>query len=307
LQEIVTMPSLPRMISVHVSAAGMALVLAAPVVLTIVLNLILIPAFGTVGAAIGTVASSTTVAAIGVWLMRRPGAVIQFEPGMSRALDWAIIRQLFRFGLPTGVQGIAMTVAGVMLLRYIGSLDDSAAAQAAYAVGYTELFSMITWTSVGLMSAAATMAGQNLGAGRPDRVMAGAWAASRIGLAVAAVVGTLFLVAPTYLLAAFGMTDAVVVSIGRELLAFLAISGLFVTVALCYTGALQGTGDTRSPLFISIVSQIVIPLGLCAIMQATVGLQAHHIWTAIVLGHMTRAGLSVARFRMERWRTIDVG
>ena len=64
--------------------------------------------------------------------------------------DWTIIRSLFRFGLPTGVQGIAMNVAGVMLLRFIGSLEQSAAAQAAYAIGYTELFSLITWTSVGL-------------------------------------------------------------------------------------------------------------------------------------------------------------
>ena len=53
------------------------------------------------------------------------------------------------------------------MLRFIGSLEHSAAAQAAYAVGYTELFSLITWTSVGLMGAAATIAGQNLGAGQP--------------------------------------------------------------------------------------------------------------------------------------------
>jgi Na+-driven multidrug efflux pump len=136
--------------------------------------------------------------------------------------------------------------------------------------------------------------------------MAGAWVASRIGLVVAATVGALFLFVPTYLLALFGMTDPVVVSIGRQLLAYLAVSGFFVTVALCFTGALQGTGDTRSPLYISIVSQIVIPLGLCATFEATVGLEAHHIWTAIVLGHMTRAGLSVMRFRMQKWREIRV-
>ena len=73
--------------------------------------------------------------------------------------DFAIIRSLFRFGLPTGVQGIAMNIGGVLLLRFIGSLEHSAAAQAAYAVGYTELFSLITWTSVGLMGASATIAG----------------------------------------------------------------------------------------------------------------------------------------------------
>ncbi len=79
-----------------------------------------------------------------------------------------------------------------------------------------------------------------------------------------------------------------------------------VSVALTYTGGLQGTGDTRSPLYISIVSQIVVPLGLCAVLQATGGLTASGIWLAIVLGHVTRCGLSVLRFRQGRWRSIRV-
>jgi Na+-driven multidrug efflux pump len=274
--------------------------------LTIVFNVIAIPMYGTVGAAMGTIASSTIVAACGVWRMTRPDSVIHFEPGMSKAPDFTIIRELFRFGLPTGVQGIAMNVAGVMLLRYIGSLPESAAAQAAYAVAYAELFSLITWTSVGLMGAAATIAGQNLGAGRPERVIAGVWVASRIGLGLAAGVGTLLRLVPNQLLAVFGMADPVVLALGQQLLRYLAVSGCFVTVALCVTGALQGTGDTRSPLYISIVSQIVVPLGLCAVLQATRGLEAWHIWTAIVLGHMTRCGLSVTIFRLQKWRAIRV-
>jgi len=274
--------------------------------LTIVFNVLLIPRLGTLGAALGTVASSTIAAVYGLWRLTKPDSVIHLEPGMSKAPDFGIIRELFRFGLPAGFQGIAMNVAGVLLLRFIGSLPESAAAQAAYAVGYTELFSLITWTSVGLMGAAAAIAGQNLGAGRPDRVVQGVWVASRIGLCVAAVVGLLFLTVPALLLGIFGMKDATVLSLGTSLLRYLALSGLFITVALCFTGALQGTGDTRGPLYISIVSQIIVPLGLCAALQATRGLTAGGIWTAIVLGHVTRCALSVGRFRLQRWRAIAV-
>jgi putative MATE family efflux protein len=274
--------------------------------LTIVFNVLLIPRLGTLGAALGTIASSTLVSAYGLWRMTNPNSVIHLEPGWSKAPDLKIIRELFRFGLPTGVQGIAMNVAGVFLLRFIGSLPQSAAAQAAYAVGYTELFSLITWTSVGLMGAAAAIAGQNLGAGRPDRVIEGVWVASRIGLGAAIAVGLLFLAVPKLLLAVFGMQDPVVLALGQQLLRYLALSGLFITVALCFTGALQGTGDTRGPLYISIVSQIAVPLGLCATLQATRGLTAGGIWTAIVLGHMTRCALSVARFRLQKWRAIQV-
>jgi putative MATE family efflux protein len=275
-------------------------------VLTVVFNVLLIPAFGTVGAALGTIASSTLVAIYGIWRITRPQSVIHFERGMDKAPDFTIIRSLFKFGLPTGVQGIAMNIGGVLLLRFIGSLEQSAAAQAAYAVGYTELFSLITWTSVGLMGAAATIAGQNLGAGNPDRALEGVRVASHIGLGLAAFIGATFVLVPSYLLAMFGMTEPLVLSIGEQLLGYLSVSGLFITVALSYTGGLQGTGDTRSPLYISIISQVVIPLGLCTVLQAMYGLEPHHIWLSIVIGHATRAFLSFTRFRQQKWRNITV-
>ena len=275
-------------------------------VLTIAFNIVLIPALGTVGAAYGTIGSSCLVSAYGIWRLMRPESVIHFARGMNLRPDFTIIRSLFKFGLPTGVQGIAMNVGGVLMLRFIGSLEESAAAQAAFAVGYTELFSLITWTSVGLMGAASTIAGQNLGAGKPERAVEGVRVASHIGLVVAGVVGAMFLLIPRYLLAVFGMTDGLVIDISAQLLRYLSLSGFFITVALSYTGGLQGTGDTRSPLYISILSQVVIPLGLCTLLQATIGLEAGHIWLAILLGHMTRCGLSVARFNQQKWRGIEV-
>jgi putative MATE family efflux protein len=275
-------------------------------VLTVAFNVILIPRFGTIGAAIGTICSSTLVATYGIWRITRPDAVIHFERGMDKSLDFTIIRSLFRFGLPTGVQGIAMNIGGVLMLRFIGSLEQSAAAQATYAVCYTELFSLITWTSTGLMGAAATIAGQNLGAGNPTRAADGVKVSARIGIGVAAVIGLMFVLIPDYLLAIFGMKDPIVLALAKQLLMFLAVSGFFITVALSYTGGLQGTGDTRSPLYISIVSQVIIPLGLCTIFQTTRGLQPSDIWLAIVLGHVTRCTLSVVRFRQEKWRNIAV-
>lgn len=265
-----------------------------------------IPRMGTAGAAVGMVLAGGVVSALAVYLLCSGKLVVHWHRGMSWRPDWGIIRSLFRFGLPTGVQGIAMNIAGVLLLRFIGSLERSAEAQAVYAVGYSELFSFITWTSVGLMGATAAVAGQNLGAGRPERSVRAVHVAAGIGLGVAAVVGALFITIPRQLLALFGMHDPVVVGLGTQLLAFLSVSGLFVTVALTYTGGLQGTGDTRSPLYISIVSQIVVPLGLCAVMQARRGLEPADIWLAIVLGHATRATLSALRFRQGKWRGIRV-
>ena len=182
-------------------------------VLNISLNVILIrglgpiPRLGTAGAALGTVLAGAVVAVVTLAGLFRDRWVVAFRRGMGWRPDTAIIRSLFRFGLPTGVQGVAMNVAGVMLIRFIGSLEQSAEAQAAYAVGYVELFSLITWSSVGLMGATAAVAGQNLGAGRPDRAARAPRAAASLGLAVAAGVGLVFLTAPRLLLGAFGMVD----------------------------------------------------------------------------------------------------
>jgi len=82
-------------------------------VLNIILNVILIrgagpiPAFGTQGAAMGTVIASGTVSSIALWLILKDKLVVHFPRDMSWKPDWAIIRQLFKFGLPTGILGVA--------------------------------------------------------------------------------------------------------------------------------------------------------------------------------------------------------
>ena len=283
--------------------------------LNVVLSIVLIrglgpiPSFGTRGAAMGTVIASGTVGLVFLYLLASNRLVIHFSRSMSYKPDWGIIRSLFRFGLPAGFQGIVMNLGGLLMLRFIGGLTFSAEAQAVYSVGYTQLFSLITWTSVGLMGAASAVAGQNLGAGQPDRSARSARVAAGVGLVLATVVGAAFVLAPNALLAIFGMTEGPVLELGRQLLGYLAVSGLFVTVALTYTGALQGTGDTKGPLYISILSQVVLPVGLCFILQATRGLDAADIWLAIVLGHVTRCTLSILRFRQGNWRSIvvDIG
>ena len=281
-------------------------------ILNIALNVIFIrglgpiPAFGTKGAAMGTVIAGALVSGFAMVRLFSGKWVVTFHRGMNLMPDWNIIRQLFKFGLPTGIQGVAMNIGGVFLLAFIGSLAMSGQAQAAYVVSYTQLFSFITWTSVGIMGATAAVAGQNLGAGKPERASQGVRTAAGIGLMLAASIGVLFLLIPSMLLGIFGMDDPVVLELGVELLRYLAVSGLFITVALAYTGGLQGTGDTKSPMYISMVSQIVVPLGMCFIIQTFSTLDPRDIWLAIVLAHFTRATLSVFVFRREKWRDIKV-
>lgn len=280
--------------------------------LNLVFNIILIrglgpiPSFGVEGSAIGTCLASGLIAIYSFWKLWNGSWVVSIRNKNGYAPDWNIIRKLFKFGLPAGVQGIAMNIGGVLMLSFIGSLAQSAAAQAAYAISYSQLFSLITWTSVGLMGASAAVAGQNLGAHQPDRARAAVHTAALFGFTGAAIIGLFFFFFPEQLLGFFGMKEPAAVEIGVHLLRFLSISGIFVSVALTYTGGLQGTGDTKSPLFISIISQMVIPLGICFIIRQTIGLEPWHIWMAILAGHITRCMLSIWRFQQGKWRDIKV-
>ncbi|HMQ04424.1 MAG TPA: MATE family efflux transporter [Pyrinomonadaceae bacterium] len=281
-------------------------------VLNLILNIIFIgglgpiPAYGTLGSAIGTSIATGLIGAYAIFRLWRGGWVVQFPRGIGWGPNWNIIRSLFRFGLPTGIQGIAMNVGGVLMLAFIGSLAQSSAAQAAYAVSYTQLFSLVTWTSVGLMGAAAAVAGQNLGAGNPDRAFSAVNTAARFGLIGSAFLGIFFFFFPAQLLGLFGMIDPDAVAIGVQLLRVLAFSGLFISAALTYTGGLQGTGDTKSPLYISIISQVFIPLGICAAIRQFGTLEPLDIWLAILAGHIARAILSILRFYQGKWRSIAV-
>jgi putative MATE family efflux protein len=281
-------------------------------VLNLLLNIVFIrglgpiPAFGTLGSAIGTSIATGLVGIYSIYCLAAGKWVVGFPRGNGWAPDWKVIRSLFKFGLPAGFQGIAMNIGGVLMLYFIGSLAQSAAAQAAYAVSYTQLFSLVTWTSVGLMGAAAAVAGQNIGAGHPDRAFEAVNTAARFGLIGSAFLGFFFFFFPHQLLAIFGMTEPEAAAIGVQLLRVLAISGLFISTALTYTGGLQGSGDTKSPLFISIISQMIIPLSICFVIKTFSTLEPIHIWLAILAGHITRCALSILRFLQGKWRHISV-
>src|ERR1044072_7666450 len=113
-------------------------------ILNLLLNIVLIrglgpiPAFGTKGAAMGTCLASGVIAIYALTRMWAGSWVISIPRGGGYGPNWSTIRLIFRFGLPTGIQGIAMNIGGVFMLAFIGSLAQSAAAQGAFAVCFTE-------------------------------------------------------------------------------------------------------------------------------------------------------------------------
>src|SRR5258708_7246281 len=195
-----------------------------------------IPAFGTAGSAMGTSIATGLVGTYAIYKMWSGKWVVGFPRGQGWAPDWKVIRQLFKFGLPSGIQGIAGNIGGFLMYGFIGSVKNGAAAQAAYAICYAQMFSLITWGSNGLMGATAAVVGQNLGAKHMDRAYSAVRTAATFGLTGSALLGIVFFFFPQQLLGVFGVREAEAVGVGVELLRVLAFSGLFISVALTYTG-----------------------------------------------------------------------
>lgn len=265
-----------------------------------------LPSLGTAGAAIGTCLGPVPSVLIALWIVGSRRSVIAPPPRYTLLPDAAVVRTVVRLGVPAGVQAVLLNLAGAILFAFIGTLERSASAQAAFALCYGQLFSFVAWTGFGLRAAAATVLGQNLGAGNRTRAVRSVYVTAGLGTIWAAAFGIAFWTVPGALLGIFGVTEGAVLEIGSNLLRFLAPSGILVVLALAFTGGLQGAGDTKSPMFIAFISQMVVLLGICTWFAARDALTGTVIWTAILIAHGIRFGLTYAIFHRGNWHGISV-
>jgi putative MATE family efflux protein len=280
-------------------------------VLTTLLNIIIstvliiglgpFPALGVLGAGLGTVLAPLASCSIGLYLIFSRRMIIQPPKRMYLLPNMNLLRLMVKIGVPTGIQGVLLNIGGVVLLWYIGTLPDSAAAQAAYTICYAQIFSLVTWTSFGLRAAAGTLMGQNIGAGKAERGKECVLLAAALGSFWAVLVGSLFWTMPGILLGFFNALNEPIYGFGLTLLRFLAVSGITVAITQALTGGLQGAGATRPPMVIAFATQIVALLGCCQIFSSMGMLTATSIWAAIFISHALRLLLTSFVFLSSGW------
>ncbi len=259
------------------------------------------PRLGVVGAALGTVLAPVFSDIIAIRLILQRKTILHPPERFSIVPDFSVVRVVVRIGFPTGIQAVLLNLGGVFLLRFIGTLENNSAVQAAYTICYAQLFSLVSWPSFGLRSAAGTVMGQNIGAGDPQRGKQAVRVAARIGFLWALVGAAIFWFFPLPLLKLFNAAESNVYTYGTTLLAYLAFSGLFFAPNLALTGGIQGAGETKLPMYIAFISQILISLGLCEVLWLCDALTTEGIWVAILVSHVSRFLLTYAVFRTEKW------
>ena len=205
------------------------------------------PALGVSGSALATVVARTIALGVGVWMLTR--GQLRVTPGL-RDLVPALrtVRRFIVIGAPGSLQMSTRMLMNLALVAIVATFGT--AAVAAYTVGVR--LRMIGFMPLfGLAKASSAMVGQNLGAGRPDRAEQSAWVALGYGL-LAATVGAVFFFALAPHLVAFFNDAPEVVAIGTTFLRVTAVGLVAAAVGIVLSMAMNGAGDTLSPLVITI-------------------------------------------------------
>lgn len=286
------------------------------IVLTTILHLLLssslitgigpFPKLGVMGAALGAGLAPIPSVLIGLSLIVSGKTILGLPDRFTLIPDWGLIGAILRIGIPTGIHAVVLNIGGLFLYGYIGVLETGSAAQAAYTLCYLQLFSFVTWAALGIRGAASALMGQNVGAGKSDRGKRGVHVAAAMGVAWALLWGIAVWIQSDWFLGWFNADDYHVVEYGETLLRYLSVSGIFLTMALAFTGGLMGVGDTVKPMIIGFATQIVLLLGVCEIFRQLGLLTTNSIWFAILLSHLSRYLLTHAAFHLSKGAPLAV-
>lgn len=251
------------------------------------------PRLGIQGAALATILTRALSLAIGVtWLARR-GLVRRGRPRLPA------MAKMFRIGLPVAAGGAVFSAVYIVLTRITSQFGTPALA--ALGVGH-KIESLSYMACIGFGVAAATVVGQNLGAGRPERARRGGWIATGYALAATGAAALAFLLVPEWLMAVF-TRDPAVIEAGSSYLRIVAIAQVFMAFELVLMIAMEGAGYTI-PAMVSSIGLTVLRLPLAVLLAGRIGLAG--VWWSISSTAIARGVAVLAIWHWGRWQTRKV-
>lgn len=255
------------------------------------------PRLGVQGAALATVLSQA-VAAVVVLEMLVKGRSHLRVPFQHWIPDWRMAWRIVRIGVPGTGQMLSRGLMSMVLMTVVASYGT--AAVAAYGIGMRFHF-IVLMPAFALGSAAATIVGQNLGAGKPERARKAAWVAAGLDAAIMAAAATLFVLAAPWLMHFFSR-DSEVVAVGARYLRIVSPFHVMVALGVVLGRGLSGAGDTLAPMVITILTlwgwQVPGALWLSRVTRpATDG-----IWWAIAIAFLAQGFLMALWFERGKWK-----
>jgi MATE family, multidrug efflux pump len=259
------------------------------------------PKLGVTGAAVAT----TTGRSIGVLyqfftLANGRGRVTVARRHLR--LDWPVMRRLLRVAWAGVMQSFVSTASWISLTR-INAMFGSAAV-----AGYTLAFRIILFAilpSWGISSAAATLVGQNLGAGKAGRAERSVWLAGTYNMAFLTSVGVVFFAFARPIAGIF-TRDRALAAIAVTCLRYVSLGYPFYAWGMVMEQAFNGAGDTVTPTWINLGCYWMLQIPLAWYLAQSAGLGPRGVYLAICLAESLLAVVSMTLFRRGRWRMAKV-
>jgi putative MATE family efflux protein len=255
------------------------------------------PALGVTGAAVATNLGRGAGVLFQLYALTRPGRRVRIERRHLN-LDGAVMRGIWRLSATGVFQILVSTTSWVFLVRILSTFGSAVLAGNTIGIRLIIFVMLPAW---GLANAAATMVGQALGAGRPERAEHAAWLAARANVAVLATVSAVFIAAAWPIVGLF-TTDP---DVARHAVACLRTVSLgFMTFGFGMTlaSALNGAGDTWTPTWINIGCFWSFEIPLAYVLAVTLGWGPPGVYAAISVAFTLHALVNVLVFRRGRWK-----
>jgi putative MATE family efflux protein len=256
------------------------------------------PELGVTGAAVATTIGRGTGALYALSRLLRPGGRIHVARRHLRLEPTAMMR-LLRLSSSGAFQVFIGMASWIGLVRVLSSFGSDVLA------GYTISMRIILFAllpSWGLGNAAATMVGQSLGAGKPERAEQAVWRAGFYNMCFLGTVGLLFVFLTRPIIGLF-THDPAVVPYGVACLRTVACGFLFYAYGMVITQSFNGAGDTRTPTIINLFVFWLWEIPLAYLLALVFGLGPQGVFFAITIAFSTLAVVSAATFRKGRWKT----
>ena len=250
-----------------------------------------LPPQGVAGAAWGTALAAVATSVIGYIYLLRFNPYINMR-NWDYSLDWHIIREVFVIGVPASLQMIVVSLAGVIIIALVNRYGTSVTA--AFGIGMQiDMLATIPFISIGM--AATTIAGQNLGAQKMERVFQTLRVSVYFGLAVALVCTAVLFIFPHYIGSIFlkeSAESARVLNIVRDYYHWMAFIFPCFAVIFAIQGVLRSAGDTMALLALSFIAMFVIRIPLAYRLAGPGGFKQDGIWMAMLMSSALAVGLN---------------
>lgn len=258
------------------------------------------PKLGVAGSAYATLIGrgiGATVLLYLCWSGRAPLSLrnVEFRADLVEMLD------ILRLGIYSSMQGFWRHLSRLGFLWVIGPFGKHVVA--AYTI-CMRLRILVMNPGFGISHAVSPMVGQNLGANQLERAEKSTRVATLVGATVMTLIGALFLFFPEIFIRIFAPDEPDVVKIGAVYLQFLAPTFGFIAFSLVLGRALNGAGDTFSPMVITLAAQIGVGLGLVIVLSHFIGLKG--VWLGIALSNVVQGLAMWLWYRTGRWKRKSV-